>query len=334
MKRFKHRGPTAKDVADAIGVSPSAVSRALRADASASPAMRVKVQSAADRLGYRPNVMARAIVTGHSDLVGIVLHTSTISTYPEALETLTTEIERQNRRALLFTLVDGSTDTLLRDLLAYGLQGIIALCDLPDALTIRLKRHHLPVVLLNRTDRSASLSSATCDHFRSGQTLARRLLAVGYRRFALICGPENSRLGIERIEGVAWAVSEYCSGQVVTRLASDYSYAGGKAAMAEIAMTTPWPDVVVAANDLAAIGALDHARLTLPIAIPRQLGFAGFDGTSSAQWSSYSLTTMRTPIRNIAAAAVDLFVNPSEGECERRIFAAQFVQGATTRANG
>ena len=103
-ERGAGRRVTSYDVAKAAGVSQSAVSRVFKHGASASKDMRDRVHRVADQLGYRPNAIARGLITRRSNLVGVIISKWTNLYYPEVLVSLTQQFSDAGIRVLLFSL--------------------------------------------------------------------------------------------------------------------------------------------------------------------------------------------------------------------------------------
>eukprot|EP01034_Spumella_vulgaris_P032798 gene32798-40481_t len=116
----------------------------------------------------------------------------------------------------------------------------------------------------------------------------------------------------------------------------NFDYASGKLGLREIIARSGGrvPDAVICGSDVMAIGCLDCARQELGLAVPAQLSVAGFDAVEASSWLSYNLTTLRHPMQQMTAAAAELLYslidNPG-GAAEKRMFAPQFVEGATAR---
>ncbi|MEP4476530.1 MAG: LacI family DNA-binding transcriptional regulator, partial [Lentilitoribacter sp.] len=111
---------TSFDVAQRAGVSQSAVSRVFSPGASASPKMAEKVRKAADELGYRPNVLARSLITGNSKIIGLVVAYFDNQFYPEAVEKLSKSLQVEGYHVLVFMASNGDDiDKLMQDLLDY-----------------------------------------------------------------------------------------------------------------------------------------------------------------------------------------------------------------------
>ena len=108
------RPSTAHDVAKLAGVSQAAVSRSFTTGASISAATRAKVVEAAEALGYRPNLLARSLITGRSKLVGVGVGNLENDFFRVALETLTIRLAQEGRRILLFGRADGRSGDTVR----------------------------------------------------------------------------------------------------------------------------------------------------------------------------------------------------------------------------
>ena len=114
------RRATSYDVAELAGVSQSAVSRVFQDGASASKAMRSRVMAAADKLGYRPNAIARGLITQRSNMVAVVISKLTNLYYPEVLVQLTQRFSERGVRVLLFALErESDTAEVLEPMLQY-----------------------------------------------------------------------------------------------------------------------------------------------------------------------------------------------------------------------
>ena len=328
----RKRRPTAVDVAAAAGVSQSAVSRAFTPGASVSPQVRDRVHEAASALGYRPNAMARAIMTRVSGLVAIVVATETNVQYPEALSELSRALSRRGRRIMLFTIdAMSEVDAVVDQVWSYQVDAVVALVDLTDAQVALLEDHGVPVVLYNRLPGRRVVSSVGCDHDGCGRLLAEHLLDLGHRKFALIDGPAHSSVGRERMAGVRTAIAAAGLGDTVATR-GEYSYASGVAAVDALGGKALSGRALIAANDMMALGALDALRITVRLDVPRKVAVAGFDGVGAARWLGYGLTTVRQPIRRMAEATAVMVAERVEGSSvsERRAFAGELIVGQST----
>ncbi len=118
---------TALDVAEQAGVSRSAVSRVFTPGASVSKRTADKVRQAADALGYRPNVLARSLITGRSRIIGLVVAYLENQFYPEAIERLSRSLQERGYHVLVFMASNSGAeaDEVMEELLDYQVDGII-----------------------------------------------------------------------------------------------------------------------------------------------------------------------------------------------------------------
>src|ERR1700712_205024 len=129
MSEITERGRrpvTAHDVARLAGVSQSAVSRTFTKGASVSPDTRRKVEEAAANLGYRPNLLARSLITRRSRLIGVAIPGMANPFYARVLESLSAAFEQLGYRILLFSMANNEdSDPVLEEILRYQIDGLV-----------------------------------------------------------------------------------------------------------------------------------------------------------------------------------------------------------------
>ena len=118
---------TSAEVAARAGVSQSAVSRVFTPGASASPKTVAKVRKAAHELGYRPNALARAVVSGKSRMIGLVVAYFENQFYPDVLEKLSKALQERGYHVLVFlaSQTAGNIEDVVEEILDYQVDGII-----------------------------------------------------------------------------------------------------------------------------------------------------------------------------------------------------------------
>ncbi|WP_371869790.1 LacI family DNA-binding transcriptional regulator [Duganella alba] len=331
----ENRRVTSYDVALVAGVSQSAVSRCFKPGASVSKATYALVMKAAALLDYIPNAAARSLITRRSNMVALIITNQANLYYPELLAELSQQFTAQGKRLLLFTLQrEADVDRVLADVWQFQVDGVVAAARLSAAHIAEFERRRMPLVLFNRKLRDASVNTVTCDHLESGRMLASRLAAAGHRQFGIIAGSEDYSVASERQRGACERIAELgLPTPVVVPGAYDYR-SGALGLKAIIAQLGGVPDAVICGSDVMAIGCLDCARHELGLDVPGQLSVAGFDAVEPSNWISYNLTTLRQPMPKMAAAAADLLcarIDHHETDTERRVFNAQFIEGATAR---
>jgi DNA-binding LacI/PurR family transcriptional regulator len=297
--------PTAHDVARLAGVSQSAVSRAFTPGASVSAPMRQRVLAAATALGYRPNLIARSLITRRTSMVGVAIGGLSNQLYPALLEALAQALEVEGFRILLFTAPpDGDADPQLEQIIRYRVDALVlAATTLSSALADECRAAGIPVVLLNRRAASGSGSSVTGDNRLGAHAIARFMARAGHRRPAFIAGTRNTSTSVEREAGFRAGCAESGLPEPIVAL-GDYSEAGARRAMTALLTMRERPDAVFCASDQMALSAIDVARYDFGLGVPADISIAGFDDAPPAAWPGYSLTTWSQPIAPMAEAVV------------------------------
>lgn len=305
----KKTGVTSSEVAKRAGVSQSAVSRTFTPGASISPTMRAKVMAAARELGYRPNALARSLITNRSRIIAVVMAYLENLFYPDVLEELGRLLVRENYRLLLFTgSLDRDSDPVFDQLMQYRVDGIIlASTSLSSELSEECAAAGIPVVLFNRTTERDAVSSVTAHNLEGGKLVAEFLLAGGHERFGYISGIESSSTNRDRLAGYREALARAGHADIVIGT-GNYERAGAEAAAREILSRPDRPDALFVANDYMAVAVMDVARYEFGLSIPDDLSIVGYDDVGPARWSAYDITTMSQPLERMVETTVELLM--------------------------
>lgn len=301
---------TAMDVARVAGVSQSAVSRVFTPGASAAPQTAARVRAAAAQLGYRPNVLARSLITGHSKIIGLVIAYLDNQFYPDALDRLSSALQAEGYHILIFTAADAGADLdrVIGELLDYQVDGIItASVGISDEITKRCEAAGIPVVMFNRGQDDPRLSSVTSDNFNGAREIARFLADGGHTQIAHITGWTGSSTGRDRAAGFRAGLSE---AGLAPQAVLDGRYRRSEAANATRALfdgPVP-PDAIFVGNDHMAFAVLDTLRIDLGVRVPEDTSVIGYDDVALAEWGAYRLTTWRQPSNRMVAATVALLL--------------------------
>ena len=304
------RRVTAHDVARRAGVSQSAVSRVFTPGASFSEKTAAKVRKAADELGYRPNVLARSLITGRSRIIGLVVAYLENYFYPEALEKLSNALQAEGHHLLVFLVPRTADDIedILQEIVDYQVDGIVlASVALSSQLATRCRAAGIPVVLFNRSQDGPPLPTVTSDNFSGGREVARFLAAGGHRRIGYIAGWEGASTQRDREAGFRAGLRE--SGiEVSAREVGNYQFARAQEAARRMFGGTQRPDAVFVANDHMAFAAMDVLRFELGLRIPEDVSVVGYDDVPPAAWPAYDLTTVRQEASAMVAETVEMLL--------------------------
>ncbi|MEM9247636.1 MAG: LacI family DNA-binding transcriptional regulator [Pseudomonadota bacterium] len=296
---------TSLDVAAAAGVSQSAVSRVFTPGASVSPKMAERVKKAARELGYRPNVLARSLITGRSRIIGLVVAYLHNQFYPEALERLSNALQAEGYHVLVFVAMGRGpeVDRVIGELLDYQVDGIIAASvGLSDELFTRCEEAGIPVVLFNRGHADGRLSEVTSDNVAGGHRVADFLLAGGHTRIAHVSGWQGSTTGRDREAGFRKGLTAQGAEPVAVE---DGMYRREVAAEVATALwQTAQPDAIFVGNDHMAFGVMDALRFRCGLSVPGDVSVVGYDDVQAAAWEAYDLTTVRQPASRMVEATI------------------------------
>ncbi|SHI90892.1 transcriptional regulator, LacI family [Palleronia salina] len=330
---------TSLDVARLAGVSQSAVSRVF-SGASASAATAQKVRRAAAELGYRPNPWARAMITGRSGIIGLVVAYFDNPFYPVALELLSRALKAEGYRILVFTVGNSPAEieSVMDELTAYRVDGIItASVAMTNDLTDRCAQAGIPIVLFNRGQDGVGLSSVTSANDAGARQVARFLVAGGHQRIAHVAGWQQSSTGRDRLLGFEAGLAEAGTAPVAV-IDGLYDRDAARAATLAMMDTATPPDAIFVGNDHMAFAVMDTLRHELGLSVPGDVSVVGFDDVPMAAWPAYDLTTVRQPVRRMVDSTVETLVaqiaEPDRAPQSIRIDAALVLRGSARCPEG
>ncbi|MEX1663437.1 LacI family DNA-binding transcriptional regulator [Thioclava sp. 15-R06ZXC-3] len=302
---------TSLEVARLAGVSQSAVSRVFTPGASVSKKTAEKVHAAAAKLSYRPNILARSLITGRSRIIGLVVAYLENYFYPEAVERLSNALQAEGYHVLVFMAshTAGNVDHVLQEILDYQVDGIImASVAMSSELGARCEAAGVPVVLFNRYQEDQGVSSVASDNFGGARDAARFLVAGGHRRIAHIAGWEGASTQRDRESGfragLAEAGLDFCGREI-----GNFNIDKAREATRQLFASKERPDAVFVTNDHMAFGVMDVLRFELGLSIPNDVSVVAYDDVPPAAWPAYDLTTVRQRARRMVAATVEILLD-------------------------
>jgi len=324
---------TSHDVARLAGVSQPTVSRALRDSPKVSDQTKRRVREAATALGYVPSETGRALSSGRTRRIGLLLTDIENQFYPHVIAPMHRQLEALDYQLVLQT-ESSDTGRVAERLLANGLDGVLlATTTVDSVLPVRLRDRGVPFVYFNRTAETVEADSAEVDAESGLHELAGQILALGHRRVGAIFGPRNTSTAEHRERALREALAV-----ASVSIGSDLSYRGpfdvetGYAGARQLLERAEPPTVIVCGNDVVAFGALNAAR-DLGVEVPGQVSVVGFDDLPPARWPLLQLTTVAFDLDQMARRAAELLVRRIEegpGEPYRHErFPSRLVQRGT-----
>lgn len=329
---------TIRDVAREAGVSVASASRALNDHQNITPETRGRVQEAARRLRYIPHEGARSLTRRRSDVIGVVLP----DLFGEYFSELIRGIDRVAHASglqLLLSNMHGSpheTASAIRTMRG-RVDGLLVMPPegdgsyLHDALP-----PGLAAVLVNHDETHGEASAVGVDNRGGARAITEHLVDQGYRRIAHIAGPKQNRDARERQRGFADAIAATIGERAPVIVPGDFTEAGGtEAARLLIAGKVPF-DAIFCANDMMALGCMSVLR-DAGLAIPDDVGVAGFDDIPLAHYATPPLTTMKVHIAELGERATIALLARMRGADDSpplQILAPELVIRASTARAG
>ena len=303
---------TLQDVARLANVSAKTVSRVVNNQGEISEATRQRVQEAIEKLGYRPNILARSLVNQRSAMLGVV---ASGLEYFGPSHTLT-GIEQRSYDlgySLLFSLLPQADDNnvlpVLDSLVARRVDGIIwAVSEIGDNrswIRPEILDDLPPVVFLTMAPRPG-LSIITVDNKAGAVKATRHLVELGRRKIAVITGPLAWWEARERLDGFTSSLLE-AGLEVAPRqvVEGDWTATSGKACMRQLLEQCPDVDAVFACNDQMALGAIGVVH-QVGCRIPQDIAFIGFDNIPESSCFWPPLSTVEQHLFDAGSTAVQL----------------------------
>lgn len=301
MGTRRERAVTRGDVARLAGVSTAVVSYVVNdGPRGVAPATRGRVLEAIDRLGYRPNVTARALRTGETGLIGLVVPEVLNPYYAEFIEAMDVAAAGSGTSILLgitHRLADEEARTV-QSLVDHGVDGLIYEVDLGDDELYLAGGPDMRRVLLDHSQPVPGLATVGADSEGGARAVVEHLIGHGHRRIGYIGAPMHGRkLDLRRMVWERTVAEEGLEGidPVITTWSREGGYEGAKELMAR---DRP-PTAIFAGSDFIGIGVL-RALHELGLDVPGDVAVASFDGTAESAFSWPPLTTVRQPFEQMA----------------------------------
>lgn len=305
-----------KDVAAEAGVSVATVSRVLNGHPSVSPDARTRVLAAVEALGYRPNAVARSLRTDQTHTLGLVI-SDVLNPYFTALARSVEEAARAHGYSVIIGNADERPelqDHHVRMLLDRRIDGLlVSPTDGGSPQILEAARAGVPMVFVDRWIPGVDVPVVRTDGGPAVRDLVAHLYRLGHRKLAIIAGPAATTTGNERVEAFREALREHGLPLPDAYIGQgDFQAASGRRATARFLALSEPPEVIFAADNLMALGALDAIRAR-GMRIPQDIGIAAFDDIPWFVHTDPPITAISQPTGELGRAAVLALVDVIEG---------------------
>lgn len=307
------RPATLRDVAREAGVHVSTVSRVLNGQAAAgriTPETEERIRSAALRLGYRRNTVARALRTGRTLVVGMVVP-DVANLYQAGITRGAGDVLSGDGYSLLLASTDDDlehADAQVSAMLGAQAEGLLyGVAREEDPVLSSVVEGGTPVVLINRGSSSVRVPAVLPDDRTGTRLAAEHLLSLGHRDIVHVGGPEDVSSTVNRLEAFEKTLSEagLSGGRA---FAERHIEEEGYRIMSGLLEELPDTTAVLAANDRLALGAIDAIRDS-GRSCPEDVSVVGFNDMPYSERFAPALTTVRISQYDLGSMAAGLLLD-------------------------
>ena len=312
MKRCGDMEYTIHDVARIAGVGTGTVSRVLNNNPNVKATTRAKVLSVIAELNYKPDPIARSMISHRTNSIGIMVPFFTRPFHIEILRSVEAALQQSNHQMVLYNIeTDAQRDMYFSDLPMHHRVDGLLIISLPVNETVAqsFKKAAIPTVLLDTYN--PLLTSLVVDNVEGAYQAVKYLLQKGHRHIGFINGlmnegnfkfnQANDRLiGFHRALGEAGVLFE-----PELMLTSEWSRKAARIVALQLLSRSPRPTAIFAASDVQAAGVLEAAR-SLTLRVPEDLSVIGFDGIELSEL--LDLSTIQQPIEEMGTLSIQKLI--------------------------
>lgn len=318
MTQRAKRKVTIRDIAEVVGVHHSTVSRAL------SPVMRkkispevvLKVERAAKKLGYYPNIVASSLKHNRSFAVGVLIPDLMNPVFPPMIRGIQDTAESSG-----YTVITANTDdedskerSALTMMRTRSIEGVIvATARRNDPTVEECIQHEIPLVLVNRTVDRDDVNAVVSDEDFGIRSVLDHLMALRHTRIAHVAGPRDTSTGFHRARAFSNYLRMHGLQPDLVETTSKFTIEEGRRAARKLLARDNSFTAIVASNDLLALGCMDALR-DMGVLVPEDVSVAGYDDILFLDRMNPALTTVAVPKYEMGSQATKTLLGILDGQ--------------------
>lgn len=308
-------------VAAKARVSIATVSRTINRVPTVNPQMAKRVWAAIDELGYVPNIQARALGSGRSGVLGLVISEITNPFFPELIQGFE-DVALASGYEILVSSTNYDPKRMelcIRRMLERKVEGVAVMTfGIEQPLVEELAERDVPLVFVDAGPERPGISLIKVNYHHGVRQGVQHLAALGHRKIGFISGPMHLHSARSRAEAFSLSLAECgIKPRAKWMLEGDHTMEGGIRAMEQILDSADRPTAVMCSNDMTALGVL-HKAYRVGLRVPDDLSVVGFDDIHMAEVMIPPLTSIRMSRLDLAQAAITALRAHVEGTGPQR----------------
>lgn len=297
-----------RTVAERANVSIATVSRTINHVPTVNAKMAKRVWEAIRELNYFPNTQARALVSGRTRLLGLIVSEITNPFFPELIQGFE-DIAVENGYEILVSSTNYDPQRMslcIRRMLERKVEGVAVMTfGIEEPLLQQLAERNIPLVFVDQGPDRPGISLLKVDYHHGIRQGVQHLAALGHRKIAFISGPMRLHSAQSRLTAFTQSLNE-CGIAIHPEwiIEGDHTLEGGIVAADKLLSTSRLPSAVMCSNDMTAIGVL-HKVYRAGLKVPDNLSIIGFDDIHMARVTIPPLTSIQMSRTELARGAVN-----------------------------
>ncbi|MFD2926249.1 catabolite control protein A [Halobacillus naozhouensis] len=329
---------TIYDVAREASVSMATVSRVVNGNPNVKPATRKKVNDAIERLGYRPNAVARGLASKKTTTVGVIIPDISSIFFAELARGIE-DIATMYNYNIILSNSDQNKDKelhLINAMLGKQVDGLVFMGGkITDDHVHEFKNASVPVALAATVDETKETPSVNINYEQAAYEAVELLVSHNNEQIAYVSGAENTEINNQKLEGYKRALRDRnlsINDELI--ITGDYSYDSGIEAFEQLWELNDKPSAIFVAADEMALGVI-HGAQDRGLSVPEDVEVFGFDNTRLATMVRPTLSTVVQPMYDIGAVAMRLltkFMNKEEVEEQNVTLPHRIIERNSTQS--
>lgn len=319
---MKFESVTIKDIAKALGLSTSTVSRALRGSYEISPETKKLVLEYAEKYNYRPNPIALSLKEKRSRSIGVVVSEIANNFFSQAINGIESIAYNRGYHVIISQSHESYEREMvnIQHLVSRSVDGLLV--SLSNETTdlqqfIQLHEKGLPIVFFDRITNTINTHKVTANNAKGAFDSTEHLIKQGFRRIAHVTNSPNLSITKERLQGYREALEK--NGIAYDEKLIQYCHHGGmifaevEQAIARLLKLSQPPDALLAASDRITTSTISTIR-NAGLKIPQDIGVIGFTNTNLTDFFSPTLSAVRQPAFDMGQMAIELLIQIIESK--------------------